>query len=1023
MAEQPKKDSPLAAREIGGFELIKKIGQGAMGTVFKARQKSLDRIVALKILPPSIAKNTKFIERFQREARSSAKLNHPNIVQGIDVGKDEATGVWYFAMELIDGPTLLHLLDEQRVIPERRALEITRDIARALECAASHSIVHRDIKPDNILMTQTGEAKLADLGLARQINDDASLTQSGQAIGTPYYMAPEQVRGLTDEIDTRTDIYALGGTLFHLVTGQPPFSGESGAVIMSKHLTEPVPKASKVNPDVSESCSRMIEKMMQKNREQRIQTPAELIVQIERAMRGEMTTGPLAPIRAGVRRSRELPVAKKSSKGLIVVGIVAVLAIGAGAAYFVKQGGKPATPPVAAASPAPPKEKEKELPATAATPSATPPKNPKTPVESAKKPPKENVEQILDLVKPGDLDASTAAPVVPKTVDPDLPKKLPGVKDDPADLKIDLAKTEETRLAAETAKKKAEDDAKAAAATQALKPPDPAVKPEIPITPVAVQPETVNRKLEAAVKLFAAVLKETTSLLAQNKFADALALLERKAKDPALADAVELLKQEKADIEAVLELRRAGVEALNKMVGKEVALKKGAGTIKGKVKDDAAGRGVTLDIGGPVMTINADQVHVDDIDQFAPKQANAADDLRRRGIMFLYAGNVSKAKDYFTKAQDAGLGDKAAPYLDRITALEMGEIEAAALKAWENSEKLFAAKSMKAAKDAYESFEKQHGKTATATKQAATLKERYAAIEAVLGPPPTLSLDLGGNVKMEMVLVKAGEFMMGAEDGDGNEKPAHKVKISQLYYIDRYEVTVAQWRAFADATKYQTEAEKAGNKAWTIKDGKWQGDVPGTSWRTPGFKQEDNHPACVITWNDAQEFCKWATKLAGRTVRLPSEAEWEYAARGPKVPKYPWGDTWDGATSGNVADKSLKDTGFNMQWGEIKEDDGFPYTSPVGNYKNSASWCRAIDMAGNLWEWVEDRFSEKYYSESPAVDPKGPADGNDRVLRGGSWVDNPGTCRSVRRAPISPGHRVVNNGFRVVVVCASSRTP
>ena len=178
-------------REIGNCEVLEKVGQGGMGTVFRARQKSLDRIVALKILPPSVAKDATFIDRFQREARASAKLNHPNIVQGIDVGKDAASGYWYFAMEYVEGPSLRKMLDEQKTIPETRALEITKEVARALEVVAASKMVHRDIKPDNILITSDGSAKLADLGLAKQLNEDVSLTQSGQAVGTPYYMPPE----------------------------------------------------------------------------------------------------------------------------------------------------------------------------------------------------------------------------------------------------------------------------------------------------------------------------------------------------------------------------------------------------------------------------------------------------------------------------------------------------------------------------------------------------------------------------------------------------------------------------------------------------------------------------------------------------------------------------------------------------------------------------------------------------------------------------------------------------------------
>jgi len=352
VAEQPQKEVVPPLREIGGFELISKIGQGGMGTVFKARQKSLDRIVALKVLPPSVAKDARFIERFQREARACAKLNHPNIVQGVDVGKDPATGVWYFAMELIEGPSVLKLLKSQGVIPEARALEIARDIARALECAASQGIVHRDIKPDNILLTASGEAKLADLGLARQMNDDASLTQSGQAIGTPYYMAPEQVRARSEQFDVRTDIYALGGTLFHLVTGQAPFSGETGAVIMSRHLTDPVPKARKINPDVSEGCSRLIEQMMQKEREQRVQTPADLIAQIERVLRADPV--PKAQISNNVttRRKKEAVEKPVSKAPLALVAAAVLIAVIVAGVLLTQKKEEPAGVRLAEAKPA-----------------------------------------------------------------------------------------------------------------------------------------------------------------------------------------------------------------------------------------------------------------------------------------------------------------------------------------------------------------------------------------------------------------------------------------------------------------------------------------------------------------------------------------------------------------------------------------------------------------------------------------------------------------------------------------------
>jgi len=293
---QPAASAPLTIRQIAGFAIVERIGQGGMGSVFKARQTSLDRIVALKVLPPSLARNTSFIERFQREARASAKLNHENIVQGIDVGQDSASGLWYFAMEYVDGPSLRDVLKQQGALPEEQALRITRSIASALECAQKSGIVHRDIKPDNILMASADMPKLADLGLAKQTHDDASLTLAGTTVGTPHYMAPEQVRGQADRVDVRTDLYSLGGTLFHLVTGQTPFSGETPAVIMAKQLNDTPPRANKINPKVSDACARLIAKLMQKAPEKRIQTPGELMQQIDAILAGE-ATGPRQPVR------------------------------------------------------------------------------------------------------------------------------------------------------------------------------------------------------------------------------------------------------------------------------------------------------------------------------------------------------------------------------------------------------------------------------------------------------------------------------------------------------------------------------------------------------------------------------------------------------------------------------------------------------------------------------------------------------------------------------------------------------
>jgi serine/threonine-protein kinase len=278
-------------RQIEGYRFIKKLGEGSMGAVFQAKQLSMDRMVAIKVLSPKFNRNQKFVERFMREARAVAKLNHINIISGIDVG--ESNGINYFAMEFVNGPTVISILRRGGAIDEKRSLNIAVQVARALEHANKNGLVHRDIKPDNVMITKDGTAKLCDLGLARQAGKQAGTTESGMSVGTPNYISPEQARGDTD-IDIRSDIYSLGATLFHMVTGRPPFSG-SAAVVMMKHISEEAPVASQVNPDLSEQSAHLITHMMAKNPGARYQTPAALIEDMERILKGQ-------PIKGAVRK-------------------------------------------------------------------------------------------------------------------------------------------------------------------------------------------------------------------------------------------------------------------------------------------------------------------------------------------------------------------------------------------------------------------------------------------------------------------------------------------------------------------------------------------------------------------------------------------------------------------------------------------------------------------------------------------------------------------------------------------------
>jgi len=262
-------------QQIPGYQILGKLGKGAMATVYKARQLSLDRIVAIKVLPKRYSENPEFVDRFYREGKAAAKLNHANIVQAIDVA--ETDGYHYFIMEFVDGYTIHDKLTNNRRYTEKEALDVIIQIADALVHAHARGLIHRDVKPKNIMITNDNIAKLADMGLAREVSDTRlAQSEAGRAYGTPYYISPEQIRGEV-EIDLRADIYSLGATFYHMVTGRVPFDAANPTAVMLKHLREQLTPPDHINPELSIGCAEIIECMMAKSRNDRYQSTQNLL--------------------------------------------------------------------------------------------------------------------------------------------------------------------------------------------------------------------------------------------------------------------------------------------------------------------------------------------------------------------------------------------------------------------------------------------------------------------------------------------------------------------------------------------------------------------------------------------------------------------------------------------------------------------------------------------------------------------------------------------------------------------------
>jgi len=248
--------------QLGDFKVEKKLGQGGMGTVYLATQTSLDRKVALKTLSPEFAKKPDFVARFLREARSMARLQHPNVVQVY--AADSISGVNFAAIEYIDGRSMQNWMNDLKQLSVGDALHVILVCADALKHAHDQNMIHRDIKPDNILVTSKGVVKVADFGLAKALDEDVSMTQSGTGLGTPLYMAPEQARN-AKHVDKRSDIYALGSTLYYFVTGKLPFTGENTLELIVAKEKGTYTSARKLNSKVPERLDLILGKMLLKD--------------------------------------------------------------------------------------------------------------------------------------------------------------------------------------------------------------------------------------------------------------------------------------------------------------------------------------------------------------------------------------------------------------------------------------------------------------------------------------------------------------------------------------------------------------------------------------------------------------------------------------------------------------------------------------------------------------------------------------------------------------------------------------
>lgn len=310
----------LSGTTLGGYRLVRKIAEGGMGEVYEAIQTTLDRKVALKILTEQLAGRPEFLQRFEREAKTAAALNHPNLVQVYDYG--EANGLYYLIMEFVDGEDLAAYVARKGKLPVTECLNYLEQAVQALKAACAQSIIHRDIKPGNLMLTRDGRLKVADLGLAKMIDDDSDLTMTGVPMGSPHFLAPEQADDAR-HVDHRADIYSLGITLFFLLTGKRPYEGSSAFSVVLAHGRKPLPSALEMGTELPENVENFLHHLTAKNPADRYPDYDALLADLERVKKGQ------APSARTSDKKNTSPwsLARRALAGLACVLIVGLLVV------------------------------------------------------------------------------------------------------------------------------------------------------------------------------------------------------------------------------------------------------------------------------------------------------------------------------------------------------------------------------------------------------------------------------------------------------------------------------------------------------------------------------------------------------------------------------------------------------------------------------------------------------------------------------------------------------------------------
>ncbi|MCD4752071.1 MAG: SUMF1/EgtB/PvdO family nonheme iron enzyme [Anaerolineaceae bacterium] len=907
------------------YQIIKKLGEGGMGAVYLAEDQRLGRKVAIKrlrLIGASDEVYAQFLERFRREAREMARLQHPSIITLHDYGVDDSGA--YLVMEYLSNGTLKDRMDSPKSVLE--SIQLIEPIAEALQYLHDRGIVHRDIKPANILFDENNRSMLADFGIVKLLGGDTeTLTATGAAIGTPAYMAPELIAG---DAGPQTDQYALAVVFFELVTGKKPFQGRTPMETMTMQKYEPLPDPRSLVPGLAQSTCSFLKKALAKASEERfsdmktfiqdmykqenripeveeqtiIDEETILIPDALRSTPPEETNLPDKKNRLPLslqgeagRGSKNLPRWLFWSAGGVAILIVILIFVLSGSSGSVKS-----TPTLSGLAMQLTEESAGvEQTSISTTPTAMPSSTP----------------------------TKTSTPTMPPTPTLGIGSTMIREKDG---MEMVYVPAGEFTMGSEDG----DED-------------------EQPVHDVVLEAywidkfEITNRQYEQCVEEGACGTPSSVKSYTRNNYygneayQDYPVIYVSREQSQAYCEWV----GGKLPTEAEWEKAARGIDERSYPWGNENPIcslvnyggKNGCVGDTSKVGSYPSGASPygALDMAGNVWEWVADwydeDYYNDSLSENPTGPTTGSSRVLRGGSWYHQVNSMRtsyRVRIYPYVTYDLSFGFRCA-------------------------------------------FESQP------SAQSETVSEEISATPTETPPAPILDIGsamLRDKDGMEMVYVPAGNFTMGNEHRS-DEKPVHEVYLD-AYWIDKFEVTNGQYEQ-------------------CVTDGVCSNPCTIYSYNQSCkdyYEDEDyqNNPVIITHWLSAENYCEW---IGGR---LPTEAEWEKAARGTDERMFPWGNESPDCTFAN----------FSGCTGG---------TSEVGSYPKGASPYGALDMAGNVWEWVADWYDEDYYSQSPLENPTGPASGGQRVLRGGSWAHEEANMWSFDRLRGFSGSEFSFYGFRCVV--------